>query len=177
MDGLGWLNAASEADAAAALFRACGCAGWAKAVAGARPYATPDALFAAAEREWAKASRADILEAFTHHPRIGDRASLRARFPTTHGWSADEQKGASSASEKVLDDLAEGNREYESRFGHIFIVCASGKTAGEMLALLRARVGNDPDDELKIAAGEQMKITRLRLEKLLNEAPQDLRGR
>ena len=170
MDGLGWLNTAPPADAVAAFFRCCGCAGWAGAMAAARPFPTEQALFAAAETEWSKASREDILEAISHHPRIGDRESLKTRFPETHAWASGEQSGAYEASGKVLEDLAEANREYESRFGHIFIVCATGKTASEMLSLLRARLANDPKAELAITAGEQAKITRLRLEKRLAEA-------
>ncbi len=169
MAGLDWLNRAAFEDAAAALLRCCGCVRWARAVASARPFGSVEALHRSAEAEWERASREEVLEAFFHHPRIGDRASLRDRFPSTHAWSASEQAEAAVAEEKVLDDLAQGNRDYEARFGHIFIVCASGKTAAEMLALLRARVDNDPEIELKIAALEQMKITRLRLEKLLRE--------
>lgn len=169
MAGLDWLNRAEFDDATAALLRCCGAARWARAVTSARPFHSGEALHRVAEREWESASREEILEAFSHHPRIGDRASLRDRFPSTHAWSASEQAGAAVAEEKVLDDLAQENRDYEARFGHIFVVCASGKTAAEMLALLRARVGNDPEIELKIAALEQMKITRLRLEKLLRE--------
>ena len=169
MAGLDWLNRAEKGEATAALLRCCGCARWAGAVASARPFDSVEALHLAAETEWASASREEILEAFSHHPRIGDRASLRDRFPSTHAWSASEQAEASVAEETVLDDLAQGNRDYEARFGHIFIVCASGKPASEMLALLRARLANDPENELKIAALEQMKITRLRLEKLLRE--------
>lgn len=169
MAGLDWLNRADSADAIAALLRCCGCGRWARALAAARPFESVEALHLAAEKEWESASREEILEAFSHHPRIGDRASLRGRFPSTHAWSASEQAEAAVAEEAVLDDLEQGNREYEARFGHIFIVCASGKTAAEMLALLRARVNNDPEIELKIAALEQMKITRLRIEKLLRE--------
>ena len=106
-------------------------------------------------------------EAFAHHPRIGDMASLRARFASTAGWAADEQRGAAQATEETLAALARGNRVYEERFGCIFIVCATGKSAAEMLALLEARLGNDPEHEMRMAADEQMKITRLRLEKLL----------
>ena len=169
MAGLDWLNRVSEEDAISALLRCCGCRRWARAVSACRPFAFVDALHRSAEREWEQASRDEILEAFSHHPRIGDRDSLRARFPATHAWSASEQAGAAAADERVLDELAQGNRDYEARFGHIFIVCASGRTAGEMLTLLQARLGNDPENELKIAAKEQMKITRLRLDKLLSE--------
>jgi len=169
MAGLDWLNEATPEEAASALLRCCFSETWARAVAARRPFASPEALQQVAEGEWAMASREEILEAFSHHPRIGDRESLRARFPATHAWSASEQASAAVAEEKVLDDLARGNRDYEARFGHIFIVCASGKSASEMLALLRARLPNDPENELKIAAGEQMKITRLRIDKLLRE--------
>lgn len=169
MDGLGWLNRAELSDATAALLRCCGSVRWAGVVAAARPFNSVEELHRVAEREWESASREEILEAFSHHPRIGDRASLRERFPLTHAWSASEQAVAAAAEEKVLGDLAQGNRDYEDRFGHIFIVCASGKSALEMLALLRARLANDPENELKIAALEQMKIVRLRLEKLLRE--------
>lgn len=171
MAGLDWINAASPAESEAALFRCCGCAGWAAAVTAARPFASNETLFDVAARSWAKASRADMLEAFSHHPRIGDRESLRARFPDTEAWSSAEQGAVADAGEDVLDELARANDEYEARFGHIFIVCASGRTAPEMLGLMRGRLANDPDTELKIAAAEQMKITRLRLEKLMQEAP------
>ncbi|MEO5762939.1 MAG: 2-oxo-4-hydroxy-4-carboxy-5-ureidoimidazoline decarboxylase [Vicinamibacteria bacterium] len=172
MDALAWLNHAPSAEAEAALFRCCGCAGWARDVAAARPFHEAGDLMAAAEREWAKASREDILEAFSHHPRIGDQQSLKVRFPLTHGWSSEEQTAVSAASESVLGELAKANRDYEARFGYIFIVCASGKTASEMLELLGARLSNEHSVELKVAAGEQMKITRLRLEKLLGEPHQ-----
>jgi len=169
MDGLSWLDGAPAPEAEAALFRCCGCAGWARALAASRPFGTRDALLASARREWARASREDRLEAFSHHPRIGDRKSLQARFPATHKWSTDEQRGASDADERLLDDLEAANRAYEARFGHVFIVCATGKTAAEMLALLRARLANGASEELEIAAEEQMKITLLRLDKLLSE--------
>ena len=169
MAGLDWLNRVSQEEATSALLRCCGCRRWAAAVSDSRPFESADVLHEVAEREWGKATAGEILEAFSHHPRIGDRDSLRARFPATHAWSASEQAGAAAADERVLDELAQGNRDYEARFGHIFIVCASGRTAGEMLTLLQARLGNDPENELKIAAKEQMKITRLRLDKLLSE--------
>jgi len=169
MADLGWLNQAPPSEAAQALFRCCGCAGWARAVAEARPFATADGLFEAAERAWSRASREDVLEAFSHHPRIGDRDALKARFPGTHAWAEGEQSAVGAADERVLDELAAANREYVARFDHIFIVCASGKAASEMLSLLRARLANDPETELQVAAGEQLKITKLRLTKLLAE--------
>jgi OHCU decarboxylase len=118
-------------------------------------------LFDAADRIWRSLGPDDWLQAFAAHPRIGDR--------TAAGWSSGEQKRALAANGAILDELAGSQRDYEARFGHIFIVCATGKTAAEMLSMLRARLGNDPEAELLTAAEEQRKITRLRLEKLLGD--------
>jgi len=171
MDALNTLDALAPEQATAAFLRCCGSRRWAEAIERGRPYADEPALLAAAERAFALLTREDWLEAFSHHPRIGDRGSLAARFPATAGWSASEQGGVRDAGEDVLDALLRGNREYETRFGHIFIVCATGKTAPEMLALLRERLPNAPGAELEIAAAEQRKITAIRLEKLLAEGP------
>jgi 2-oxo-4-hydroxy-4-carboxy-5-ureidoimidazoline decarboxylase len=133
----------------------------------AHPFADDAALFAAAARVWAALDRADYLEAFSHHPRIGeDVAALRARFPESARWSQQEQAGVAAADDATLAALAANNRRYFERFGYIFIVCASGKSAAEMAHLLEARLHNAPDTELAIAAREQAQITRLRLEKL-----------
>jgi 2-oxo-4-hydroxy-4-carboxy-5-ureidoimidazoline decarboxylase len=132
-----------------------------------RPFADADALFSAAETVWSSLSPDDWREAFRHHPRIGDKEALRERFQATRDWAASEQAGALGASESVLDALAAGNRDYEERFGYIFIVCATGKSADEMLALLRSRLAHAAEDEIRVAAAEQARITRLRLEKLL----------
>lgn len=139
----------------------CGSRRWAEAVLAKRPFASAQAVFDAAELAWTRASREDILEAMSHHPRIGDKAALKKK------WAGQEQAGAASAGEEVLEALARGNAEYEKKFGFIFLVCATGKSAGELLGLLRTRLGNEPARELPIAAAEQAKITRLRLEKLL----------
>ena len=129
-----------------------------------RPFGSQAALLAAAREEWFALSERDWLEAFSHHPKIGDRASLAARFPATHDLSAREQSGVASASARVIDELADANQTYLERFGFIFIVCATGKSAAEMLALLRARLPNDRATELRNAAEEQAKITALRLQ-------------
>lgn len=163
------LDALTETEALAALLRCCGSRRWAEAMARGRPYRDEPGLLAAAERAADGLTRADWLEAFSHHPRIGDRESLGARFPTTAAWSSGEQAGMAEAGVDLLDALLEGNRAYEARFGHIFIVCATGKSAAEMLALLRERLPNEPDHELGVAAVEQRKITALRLKKLLSE--------
>ena len=128
-----------------------------------RPFATRDALFDAARTEWFALSPHDWREAFRHHPRIGDGAELHARFLHTAHLSQREQEGVSNAPDATLDALAEGNRAYEDKFGFIFIVCATGKTAGGMLALLQARLDNDLDAEIRIAAEEQAKIIAVRL--------------
>ena len=149
------------------LLRCCGSARWAERVAARRPFASDEALFRAADEEWASASRDDVLEALTHHPRIGaDLGELRKKYASTASWAAGEQSGAQAASEATLVALRDGNVAYEARYGHLFVVCATGKTADEMLAILRARMDNTHDDELRIAAGEQAKIARIRLEKL-----------
>jgi 2-oxo-4-hydroxy-4-carboxy-5-ureidoimidazoline decarboxylase len=135
-------------------------------MARARPFESEAALLEAAEGIWWGLSKDDWLEAFGSHPRIGDVNTLRARFAATAAWASREQAGVDGAAESVLNDLARGNRQYEERFGYIFIVCATGKTAEEMLEMLRQRLDNNPEAEIKLAAGEQMKITRIRLEKI-----------
>lgn len=157
-----------HADARAALLKCCGSTIWTEQMLARRPYADAAAVFAAAEQIDRTLTRSDWLEAFAAHPKIGDIASLRTKFASTADWTSNEQRGVQNADDDTLHGLADGNRAYEDRFGHIFIVCATGKTAGEMLDLLRARLGNNPDEELTIAAAEQSKITRLRLEKLLS---------
>lgn len=161
------LNALDAAGLTDALTRCCGASRWVAGMAARRPYASLATLVAAADAIESELGREDWLEAFGHHPRIGDISSLRAKFADTKAWASSEQSGTASASEAVLQGLAEGNQAYEERFGYIFIVCATGKSAAEMLALLKARLGNDPDKEWRVAAAEQAKITRLRLEKLL----------
>jgi 2-oxo-4-hydroxy-4-carboxy-5-ureidoimidazoline decarboxylase len=162
------LNRLPIEQARGALERCCGARAWVDAMCAGRPYADRWALLAASDRAAGTLGAADWREAFAHHPKIGDVESLRERFRSTASWAEDEQRGASAASEATLAALAEANRAYEARFGYIFIVCATGKSADEMLALLRARMPNDPDVELRTAAEEQMKITRLRLEKLIS---------
>lgn len=164
------LDRLPEPAARAAFERCCGARRWVEAMVAGRPYGSRAALDAAAERAHGLLGRADWLEAFGHHPRIGDAAALKERFAATAAWAGAEQSGAAAATGTVLAALADGNRDYERRFGYIFIVCATGKGAAEMLGLLRARLGNPPETELEVAAAEQRKITRLRLAKLLEES-------
>jgi 2-oxo-4-hydroxy-4-carboxy-5-ureidoimidazoline decarboxylase len=132
-----------------------------------RPYVSLQLLLGIAHGFWMGLGPEDWREAFSHHPRIGDLESLKRRFASTSDLASREQAAVGAASRVVLEALAEGNRAYEERFGYIFIVFASGRTADEMLALLTDRLGNDHDAELGIAAREQWKIMRLRLDKML----------
>ena len=154
-------------EARAALLRCCGAPRWAAWLLTQRPFASTEALFKAAAGVWTQMEKADMLEAFSHHPEIGaDIASLRQRFASTAAWSAAEQAGVAGADDATLEALRDGNVRYREKFGYVFLVCATGKTAAEMLALLRARLAHDADAELQVAAAEQARITRLRLEKL-----------
>ena len=167
------LNQESEADARAELLRCCGSQEWAGRVLQSRPFADAAALLNASEAAFDSLSPDDWREAFEHHPRIGDVHALRAKFSTlaaTKAWAGGEQAGTRAASEATLQALADGNRAYEDKFGFLFIVCATGKSAEEMLALLQARLPHEAQAELQIAAEQQRQITRLRLQKLLAPA-------
>jgi 5-hydroxyisourate hydrolase / 2-oxo-4-hydroxy-4-carboxy-5-ureidoimidazoline decarboxylase len=166
------LNGLGDAAAVRELLRCCGSTRWAHEMAGARPFASMDAMTAAADTISAGLDRADWLEAFSTHPQIGSSGSggSSGSSGSNGDWSAAEQAGAASASSDVLARLSEANREYEARFGYIFIVCATGKSAEEMLQLLEGRLDNDPLIEIRIAADEQRKITRLRIAKLLESS-------
>jgi 2-oxo-4-hydroxy-4-carboxy-5-ureidoimidazoline decarboxylase len=155
------LNALSADEARVALLRCCGSARWVAEMFARRPWLSAAALYADAEAIWSRLEREDVLEAFAHHPRIGARAD-RPR----DSWARQEQAGVRDADGETRRALVEANERYLGRFGYIFIVCATGKSAAEMLDLLEARLGNDPALELTIAAGQQARIIRLRLEKL-----------
>ena len=145
------------------LFRTCGSTRWVTRMMARRPFGREAKLLAVARVEWFGLTEPDWLEAFSHHPRIGDRAALEARFPATHDLSSTEQSGVGGANAEVIAALAVANETYVQRFGFIFIVCATGKSAEEMLQLLRDRLPNDRATELRIAAEEQAKIIALRL--------------
>ena len=157
------IDAAAPEDARRLLRACCGSERWVERMIRRRPYSNREALLSAARDEWLALDETDWKEAFSHHPKIGDREALRRRFPDTHHLSSREQAGVEGAGGDVLDALAAGNREYQARFGYIFIVCASGKSADEMLGLLRERLNNDPATEIHVAVDEQAKITALRL--------------
>lgn len=153
-------------EAVVQLYACCHCKNWAEGVAGARPFDSAEHLFRIADEQWRTADEAQILEAFSGHARIGDIELLRSRYA---GRAAQEQGQVTVASEATLRELYALNIEYESRYGFIFIVCASGKSADEMLMLLKARIDNGRAIELINGAREQAGITRLRLQQLINQ--------
>lgn len=160
------INKLTAHEAAEALNRCCGSKEWVARMLAKRPFSSVDQIFESARETWFQLERKDWLEAFSHHPKIGDLDSLKKKFAGTADLAASEQGSVASAREETLQALAKGNKEYEDKFGYIFIVCATGKSPEEMLGLLQARLPNEDADEIKIAAEEQSKITRLRLERV-----------
>ena len=163
------LNNLSETEAKQNFLQCCGSEAWAEMMVQHRPFSDRKQLQDIAEDIWNVAVKhEDWLEAFSAHPKIGDLDSLRKKYASTKKWAVGEQSGTAQASEEVLKGLAEDNQKYEDKFGYIFIVCATGKSAKEMLDLLENRLDNDPENEIRIAADEQRKITEIRLNKLLD---------
>jgi 2-oxo-4-hydroxy-4-carboxy-5-ureidoimidazoline decarboxylase len=166
------LNALPPKAAHQALESCCGARRWVTGMLARRPFASSAALYTAAAEVWQTMERADVLEAFAHHPRIGERGTHigagagAAGTATGRAWSAEEQARAAAAPDDQAAALGALNQAYAARFGFIFIICATGKSAAEILAALRARLAHSPEAELPIAAAEQAQITRLRLEKL-----------
>ncbi|MDX1623123.1 MAG: 2-oxo-4-hydroxy-4-carboxy-5-ureidoimidazoline decarboxylase [Gemmatimonadota bacterium] len=154
------LNAMGEKRAVEALSRVCGSRAWARDVAAARPFADREALLAAAEAAWDGLDPEEWREAFDAHPRIGETAG---------GWSKEEQAGAADADAGTLAELAECQRAYEERFGHVFLIRAEGRPAREILAACRARLDHDPWEELRVAASQERQIGRRRIDRLLEE--------
>jgi OHCU decarboxylase len=140
---------------------------WARALAGARPFDSMDELLETADGVWWALDAEDWLEAFSHHPQIGEKKSERPQGAEASRWSEEEQSGTSSADAETVAALAAANRDYFQKFGYIFIVCATGKSSTEMLSLLNERMPHEPDEELRIAAEEQRRITHIRLRKML----------
>jgi len=170
------LNALDDEAAARELLRCCGSSRWTRLMAAARPFADAARMAVVADVVWKSLAPADWLEAFAAHPKIGAAAAATARraggagasgWEDTGRWSDDEQAGVAGAPEATLRRLAQANREYEARFGYIFIICATGLTAAAMLEALERRLRHAPEMEMQAAAEEQRKITRLRLAKLL----------
>src|ERR1051325_4487419 len=167
MYDLAWLNSLPAAEAAKELLQCCGSTRWGTQMAPGRPSATLETLCTSANELWWSRDRNDWLEAFRSHPKIGEKKSAEPVSSQARQWSGQEQAGVATASQETVDSLATLNRAFEQKFGFIFIICATGKTSGEMLSALRGRLQHEPADELPVAAAEQAKITELRLKKLL----------
>lgn len=157
-------------DARSAMRGCCGSTVWCQSMAAARPYVSLDAVREHADAFLDTLGQTDWLEAFAAHPKLGDMDSLKMKFAGNQTWSAGEQSGVSTADPRTLGELAAGNEAYEQRFGFIFILCASGVSAAEMLLALNRRLRNDRATEIVLAAAEQRKITHLRLAKLFDRA-------
>ena len=158
MPDLAWLNALPDGDAVEVLLGCCAAPGWARAVAGGRPYASAGDLLAAADAAWAAREPGDLEAAMAGHPRIGERR--------LSGWSQAEQSGVGSDA-GTAQALREANAAYEERFGHVFLICATGRGPAEILAELQRRMANGPDAEREVAAAEIGKINAIRLRKLV----------
>ncbi|HET6168980.1 MAG TPA: 2-oxo-4-hydroxy-4-carboxy-5-ureidoimidazoline decarboxylase [Terracidiphilus sp.] len=144
----------------------CGARRWAEAMVALRPFSSIVELRTEADRVWNTIEEGDWMQAFASHPRIGEHKAAHASAIST-AWSQQEQSSAVSASKQVMDDLAEGNRLYEERFGFTYIVCATGKNGEEMLAILNRRLTHDRSTELREAVEQQRQIMQIRLGKWL----------
>lgn len=162
-------NQLSADEAADDILPCCGSRAWANEMTRLRPLPNEDSTIAASDRVWNQLHPEDWQEAFSKHPRIGERRAPEAASPRSASWSTQEQKNVALADDSVVEALAEVNREYEQRFGRVFIVCATGKSAAEMLEIAQRRLQNDPTAELREAAEEQRKITNIRLGKWLSQ--------
>ncbi|WP_067491347.1 2-oxo-4-hydroxy-4-carboxy-5-ureidoimidazoline decarboxylase [Actinomadura hibisca] len=165
--GIAWLNALPPADAESELLTCCASRRWAAAVAAGRPYRDADALHAASAEHLDDLDWADVEEALNAHPRIGERAAGQDR---ESAWSRGEQSGVNDAEAATRQALADGNRAYEDRFGHVFLICATGLSAGQMLAALQERLSHDADAERPVVRAELAKIVAIRLDKLRTAA-------
>jgi OHCU decarboxylase len=161
-------NSLLSGEAERELLQCCGSKEWARIMIAARPFASFDELSAKAEQVWWSLASSDWLEAFHSHPKIGEKKAAAATSDQAKRWSEAEQAEVNTAAQETLTELANLNRQYEEKFGYIFIVCATGKSSEEMLAILRTRLENPADQELRNAAAEQARITQLRLKKLID---------
>lgn len=164
------LNELPASDLAVYLRRCCSSEAWVSGMVKRRPFSSADALLREAATVWQGLGELAYLEAFLGHPKIGDVSSLKKKYSDTHALASNEQSGAAAASTDVIQELADLNKAYEEKFGFIFIVFASGKSADEMLQILKQRLPNKRDKEIQNAADNQQKITELRLKKLLGLA-------
>ena len=164
-------NAAGPDAATETLLSCCAAERWATALVAQRPFASEAPLFAAADEAWSTTQVDEWMQAFRAHPRIGESKVEHATAQSKQ-WSGQEQSAVEQAQAEILAELAAGNRRYEDRFGFTYIVCATGKTAEEMLQILRRRLNNDRDTELREAAEQQRQITQIRLKKWLQTGDQ-----
>ena len=167
-------NSLSGADAVKEILPCCGSKAWASAMAGRRPFSDVTTLLAVSDETWSNLTAADWMEAFRGHPRIGESLAVQSTIGESglapaQDWSASEQRNVAAADAAVKAALAAANQEYERRFHHIFIVCATGKSAPEILEILRRRLQNDEQTELREAAEQQRQITRIRLTRWLSQ--------
>ncbi len=162
------LNNLSTSEAEIAFTQCCSANRWVEQMVAAMPFNSIDTVQLAAIRIWETMNETDFLEAFDGHPKIGDPDSLKKKYQTTHSLATSEQSSVEHASDDVLGELARYNRDYENKFGFIFIVCATGKSAPQMLEFIHSRIQNDREQEILIAAAEQAKITAIRIDKLFD---------
>jgi len=165
---LNLLNRLSATEAADEFLKCCGSHVWARRMTESRPFVNLEDLSVRASLIWWDLGRSDWLEAFRSHPKIGGTKAAGRVPEQSRAWSGQEQAGVQSASEQVLSELANLNQMYEEKFGFIFIVCASGKSSNEMLSVLKSRLANNAETELRNAAAEQEKITEIRLRNLFD---------
>lgn len=166
--GLEGFNRLGQPKVIKSLLDCCGSRNWAEQIAGRRPFTSRTELLSAADNIWNALRPDDWLEAFRHHPPIGGSRAKAKKSTKASRWSTGEQSTAQAAAPELLAKLAEGNHAYADKFGHVFLICATGKTSEEILQAMKERISNSSDTEILVAAEEQRKITRLRLEKLLN---------
>jgi OHCU decarboxylase len=166
---LGELNALPAADCADLFVACCGSSRWVSGLVAHRPFASLAELRRIGDEIWWSLDPRDWLEAFSHHPRIGGTRSASPQSERAASWSAGEQSAVTTAAASARTELEAINDAYEAKFGFIYIVCASGKSADELLQIARSRLANDRDAELRVAAEEQRQITDLRLGKLITE--------
>jgi 2-oxo-4-hydroxy-4-carboxy-5-ureidoimidazoline decarboxylase len=164
---LAQLNRLPASGAANHLRACCGASRWVEGMIARRPFADLESLLIAADGAWQECEPTDWVEAFAHHPRIGEHEAKASVTAEARAWSSGEQGASSRADEATRAALARANADYEQRFDRIYIVCAAGRSAEDLLADIEQRMRHDPDRELAVAAEEQRKITRLRLLKLL----------
>lgn len=164
------LNLLDDVQTAAHFRRCCASNTWVDLMVKSKAYISEQDLLSKAKSIWQSLEEEDYLQAFDAHPKIGDVSSLKEKYADTHILASNEQAGAQEATELIIAELAAGNQEYEAKFGFIFIVFATGKSAAEMLDLLKQRLPNTREQEIQNAADNQAKITEQRLKKLLGMA-------